>query len=76
LIANKYCSRRGWSDYLSFVGRTWPSGRTRDQPAKTDRRTPIKKIVLAVALVLAFAAPAVAGQFPNLYATNADARSH
>ena len=36
----------------------------------------MKKIVLAVALVLSFAAPAMAGQFPNLYATNADARSH
>jgi hypothetical protein len=35
----------------------------------------MSKIVLAVALVLSFAAPAMAGQFPNLYATNADARS-
>jgi len=35
----------------------------------------MKKIVLAVALVLSFAAPAMAGQFPNLYATNADART-
>jgi hypothetical protein len=34
----------------------------------------MKKIVLAVALVLSFAAPAMAGSFPNLYATNADAR--
>jgi hypothetical protein len=36
----------------------------------------MKKIVLAVALVLGFAAPAMAAQFPNLYATNSDARSH
>jgi hypothetical protein len=36
----------------------------------------MKKIVLAFALVLSFAAPAMAGQFPNLYATNADARTH
>jgi hypothetical protein len=36
----------------------------------------MKKIVLAVALILAFAAPAVAGQFPNLYATSADAMTH
>jgi hypothetical protein len=36
----------------------------------------MKKIVLAVALVLAFAAPAMAGGFPNLYATNSDATSH
>jgi len=35
----------------------------------------MKKIMLAVALVLSFAAPAMAGQFPNLYATNADART-
>jgi hypothetical protein len=35
----------------------------------------MKKIVLAIALVLSFAAPAMAGQFPNLYATNADART-
>jgi hypothetical protein len=34
----------------------------------------MKKIVLTVALVLAFAAPAMAGQFPNPYATNLDAR--
>jgi hypothetical protein len=34
----------------------------------------MKKLFLAVALVVAFAAPAMAGQFPNLYATNMDAR--
>jgi hypothetical protein len=36
----------------------------------------MKKLFLAIALVLTFAAPAMAGQFPNLYATSADARSH
>jgi hypothetical protein len=36
----------------------------------------MKKLFIAVALVVAFAAPAMAGQFPNLYATNADAMSH
>ncbi len=36
----------------------------------------MKKIALAFALVVAFAAPAMAGSFPNLYATNVDARSH
>jgi hypothetical protein len=35
----------------------------------------MKKLFLAVALVVAFAAPAMAGhQFPNPYATNMDAR--
>jgi hypothetical protein len=48
--------------------------RTQDQLATADRRTPMKKLFLAVALVVAFAAPAMAGQFPNLYATNMDAR--
>jgi hypothetical protein len=43
---------------------------------ETNRRITMKKLFLAVALVVAFAAPAMAGQFPNLYATNADARSH
>ena len=34
----------------------------------------MKKLFLAVALVVAFAAPAMAGhQFPNPYATNSDA---
>ena len=36
----------------------------------------MKKLFLAVALVVAFAAPAMADQFPNFYATSADARSH
>jgi hypothetical protein len=39
----------------------------------------MKKLFLAVALVVAFAAPAMAGpggQFPNPYATNADARGY
>jgi hypothetical protein len=35
----------------------------------------MKKILIAVALVVTFAAPAVAGQFPNAYATNGDAQS-
>jgi len=37
-----------------------------------------KTLILAVALIATSAAalPAMAGQFPNLYATNADARSH
>ena len=36
----------------------------------------MKKLFIAVALVVAFAAPAMAGQFPNLYATNADVMGH
>jgi len=37
----------------------------------------MKKLFLAVAVVVAFAAPAMAGhQFPNLYATNSDAMDH
>ena len=57
----------------------WPAGwNNRDQQAnnRIDRRTPMKKLFLAVALVVAFAAPAMAEQFPNLYATNADAGGH
>jgi hypothetical protein len=30
--------------------------------------TPMKKLILAVALVVAFSAPAMAEQFPNSYA--------
>ena len=37
----------------------------------------MKSLLLAVALVVAFAAPAMAGhQFPNAYATNSDAIDH
>jgi hypothetical protein len=36
----------------------------------------MKKLFLAVALVVAFAAPAMAEQFPNAYATNSDAMGH
>ena len=36
----------------------------------------MKKLFIAAALVVAFAAPSMAGEFPNLYATNADAMSH
>ena len=36
----------------------------------------MKKLFLAVALVVAFAAPAMADQFPNPYATNSDALGH
>jgi hypothetical protein len=36
----------------------------------------MKKLFLAVAMVVAFAAPATAGQFPNAYATNSDAMGH
>lgn len=36
----------------------------------------MKKLLIAVALVVSFAAPAMAGGFPNLYATNVDAKSH
>jgi hypothetical protein len=35
----------------------------------------MKKLFLAVALVVAFAAPAMAEPFPNYYATNFDAMS-
>jgi hypothetical protein len=41
---------------------------TSDQPANTVKGdAPMKKIFLAVALVVAFAAPAMAEQFPNAY---------
>jgi hypothetical protein len=36
----------------------------------------MKKLFLAVALVVAFGAPAMADQFPNNYATASDAMSH
>jgi len=70
---------RGSGDYLSLVrSGPWPTGsnfeRKINRP-RIDRRTPMKKLFLAVALVVAFAAPAMAGhQFPNPYATNVDAR--
>ena len=35
----------------------------------------MKKLFLAVALVVAFVAPAMAEPFPNYYATNSDAVS-
>jgi hypothetical protein len=37
---------------------------------RTNRRHPMKKIVLTVALVVAFAAPAMAQNFPNPYLTH------
>jgi hypothetical protein len=36
----------------------------------------MKKLLIAIALVVAFAAPALAQPFPNYYATNSDAISH
>jgi hypothetical protein len=36
----------------------------------------MKKLFLVLALIVASAAPALAGAFPNYYATNNDARSH
>jgi hypothetical protein len=38
-----------------------------EQQANTRQETPMKKIFLAVALVVAFAAPAMAEQFGNPY---------
>jgi len=35
----------------------------------------MNKLFLAIALIVAFAAPAMAEQFPNNYATNSDAVS-
>jgi len=35
----------------------------------------MKKLFLAAALVVAFAAPALAHEFPNYYATDSDARA-
>jgi hypothetical protein len=43
---------------------------TPDQPANTvEGDAPMKKIFLAVTLVVAFGAPAMAEQFPNAYST-------
>jgi hypothetical protein len=36
----------------------------------------MKKLFLAVALVVTFAAPALADPFPNYYATSSDAMGH
>lgn len=36
----------------------------------------MKKLFLVLALIVASAAPALADQFPNNYATNGDAVSH
>jgi hypothetical protein len=63
--------KEGSSDHLQLVPTNLSNERA---TAKTDRRPHMKKIVLAVALVLSFAAPAMAGSFPNLYATNVDAK--
>jgi hypothetical protein len=38
-----------------------------DPPAPNSRRFVMKKLIVAVALVLAFAAPAMAQTFPNEY---------
>ena len=43
--------------------------------AITKGDSSMKKLFLAVALVVAFAAPAMAQQFPNNYATDSDAMS-
>ena len=78
-IAKRYWSNEGSSDYLSLVRSAHGQlVATIDRQAtnRIDKRTPMKKLFLAVALVVAFAAPAMAGEFPNLYATNADAMSH
>jgi hypothetical protein len=56
-----------------------PVGAFRIKSQQHLKETPMKKLFLAIALVVAFAAPAIAapgGQFPNPYATNADARGY
>jgi hypothetical protein len=46
-----------------------------DSKAQLKGDSSMKKLFLAVALVVAFAAPAMAQQFPNNYATASDAMS-
>jgi len=77
LIANKYCSRRGLDDYLSVV-RTNPAKPTNESSTgHQHRRTHMfKTLIIAVALIASSAAAVPAMAFVNLYATNADARSH
>jgi hypothetical protein len=63
----------GSSTYLSFVrSDPWQSpSNERSIGPMTD-----KKDLWRSALIVAFAARAMAAEFPNPYATNADARSH
>jgi hypothetical protein len=61
--------RRTRSNYLSFGGQIWQPVRTEMKPDNTQRRTLMKKLILAVALVVASAAPVMAEGFPNVYMT-------
>jgi hypothetical protein len=69
-IANRYWEFGGrGSSYLSFER---PHGRPAEpefKPGHTQRRLPMKKIMLAVALIVASAAPVMAEGFPNPYQT-------
>ena len=68
-IATRYWEKALASSILVLFERTiWPAGRTLIQPAKT-RRTPMKKLIIAVALVVASASPVLAEGFPNAYMT-------
>jgi hypothetical protein len=60
--------KSGPGNHLSHVDRrNGQPVEMRDQPANVQRRSTMKKLFLAVALVVAFAAPAMADQFPNAY---------
>jgi hypothetical protein len=68
-IAIRYWERPGASTKLALFERTiWPTGRTPTQPAKT-KENPMKKLIIAVALVVASASPVLAEAFPNVYMT-------
>ena len=47
-----------------------PAGTSSSPKATKLGETPMKKLLIAVALVVSFAAPALADNFPNLYATH------
>jgi hypothetical protein len=52
---------------------SWPAGWNASirRPA-TEGESSMKKLFLAIALIVAFAAPALAHEFPNYYATSSD----
>jgi hypothetical protein len=69
-IANRYWEFRGRrSSYLSFERTHGQPAERKINPAKAQRRLPMKKIMLAVALIVASAAPVMAEGYPNPYQT-------
>src|SRR5262245_42989202 len=68
-IAVRYWERPSASTILALFERQFgqPGERQRNRPR--PRRTPMKKLIIAVALVVASASPVLAEGFPNVYMT-------